>query len=72
MGTAFEKRLPRQVLKERLGCCSTVMVKLLRRGCKSTLVSQSVLGNGGDRLHEKGTNIIPSIKHTYIGTISPY
>lgn len=70
--SASEKGLPSQVLKERLGRCSTVMVKLLTRGCKSAPVSHSVLSNGGDRPHSKGTSTIPSIKHTSIGTVSLY
>lgn len=59
MGTASEKGLPSQVLKGRLGCCSAMIVKLVTRGCKSTPVSHCVLGNGGGRLHSKGTRYNP-------------
>lgn len=66
MGTASEKELPGQVLKGKLGCCITMTVKLLTRGCKSTLVSHKVLSDSGGRLHPKGTHTIPSINPQYL------
>lgn len=67
-----ENGLPYPSAKGVTEYCSTEIVKLLTRGCKISLTPWSGLSNNGHRLHSKGTDIISSIKHIYIWTISFY